>query len=303
MTKSGSASSRSVSGRTMSPMTRSGIVTGSRVILNLMAPWCSYARSRESSACTRSFVIALPLALVVRAERTLARCGGVAGERTFIPVQAEPAEAVEDDFHGRLRVARGVGVLDAQDEGATRVAGIEPVEERGAGAADVEKAGGTGGEADSRFHGVKRKSVSRCGVPQSRPAALHLRQAVPLSTGLCTGAYARFTAVRSGIAIPAPRVRPRQQRQTFDAQQASTVGWARPAAEVGDQPPPSLPGLAPSTHLVPAADAVGYTLDAAPQLLLLPPLAPEPVQANERRFCQTSLPAPRPRRSLPPRSI
>ena len=78
--------------------------------------------------------------------------GGVAGERAFVPVEAEPAQAVEDDVHGFLRIARGVGVLDAQDERAAGVAGVKPVEQRGARAADVQVAGGRRGKSDARFH-------------------------------------------------------------------------------------------------------------------------------------------------------
>jgi len=63
------------------------------------------------------------LRLKIRAASAFARAGGVAGERAFIPVEAEPAQAVEDDVHGFLGIARGVGVLDAQDKRAAGVAG------------------------------------------------------------------------------------------------------------------------------------------------------------------------------------
>ena len=101
-----------------------------------------------------ALVIFLPLALEIRAEVALARAGGVAGERAFVPIEAEPAQAVEDDVHGLLRIARGVGVLDAEDERAAGVAGVKPVEQRGARAADVQVAGRRRGEADARFHGL-----------------------------------------------------------------------------------------------------------------------------------------------------
>ena len=87
-----------------------------------------------------ALVILLALDLEIRPAFAFARAGGVAGERAFIPGEAKPAQAVEDDLHGFLRVARGVGVFDAQDEGAAGMAGVEPVEEGGAGAADVEEA-------------------------------------------------------------------------------------------------------------------------------------------------------------------
>ena len=46
-----------------------------------------------------------------------------------------------------------VGVLDAQDEHAAVASGKQPVEERGASAADVEVAGGRRSEANARDHG------------------------------------------------------------------------------------------------------------------------------------------------------
>ena len=51
-----------------------------------------------------------------------------------------------------LAVALGVGVFDAQDEGAPGVAGEEPVEQGRPGAADVEEPGGRGSETDPRPH-------------------------------------------------------------------------------------------------------------------------------------------------------
>ena len=54
----------------------------------------------------------------------------------------------EDAVDPLLAVALGVGVLDAQDEGAAGVAGEEPVEQRRPGAADVEEPRGRRGEAD-----------------------------------------------------------------------------------------------------------------------------------------------------------
>ena len=79
------------------------------------------------------------LGLVVRAVRP-------AFFRPLIPVEAEPVHAVEDRLAGCLGVAGGIGVLDAEDERAFVLTGEEPVEKGGAGAADVEVAGGGGGE-------------------------------------------------------------------------------------------------------------------------------------------------------------
>jgi len=98
-------------------------------------------------------VVGVALALEVGPAGAFAGAGGVAGEGAFVPVEAEPAEAAQDDIDGFLGVAGGIGVLDAEDEGAAGVASVEPVEEGGAGASDVEVAGGRGGKADARFHG------------------------------------------------------------------------------------------------------------------------------------------------------
>ena len=62
---------------------------------------------------------------------------GSADLGTFVPVQAQPAQGVEQHEVGVLGVALGVGVLDAEDEGAAVVACEGPVEERGARHADV----------------------------------------------------------------------------------------------------------------------------------------------------------------------
>ena len=79
----------------------------------------------------------------------------------LVPVQAEPAQRVEQLQVGLLRVARRVGVLDAEHERAARVARVRPVEQRRADQADVRRAGGRGAEADThsgaggRSHGLQ----------------------------------------------------------------------------------------------------------------------------------------------------
>jgi len=78
-----------------------------------------------------------PFALAAGAE-------SAADPRSLVPAEAEPREAVVDDVEERLGVALLVRVLDAQDEDAAGVAGVKPVEQRRAGAADVEEPGGTG---------------------------------------------------------------------------------------------------------------------------------------------------------------
>ncbi len=72
----------------------------------------------------------------------------------LVPIESEPAEAVEDDLDGLRGVACLVGVLDAQDERTAAVARVEPVEEGGASPAHVEVTGGRRGKADAdlRIH-------------------------------------------------------------------------------------------------------------------------------------------------------
>src|SRR5262249_37974876 len=70
----------------------------------------------------------------------------------FVPGDAEPAEAVEDWLKRLGLVALGIGVVDAEDELSALLPGEQPVEQRGAYAADVQIAGGTGGEAGAHGH-------------------------------------------------------------------------------------------------------------------------------------------------------
>ena len=59
-----------------------------------------------------------------------------------VPVEVQPAHAFEDGRNCRLGGARLVGILDPKQELAAVVAGEEPVEQGGAGAPDVQEAGG-----------------------------------------------------------------------------------------------------------------------------------------------------------------
>src|SRR5438093_653566 len=58
--------------------------------------------------------------------------------RPLAPVEAEPLEGLEDRGDVLVGRARTVGVLDPEDEGPAVVARVEPVEQRGARAPDVE---------------------------------------------------------------------------------------------------------------------------------------------------------------------
>jgi hypothetical protein len=88
--------------------------------------------------------LALPVGRMRPAAQTLA----------FVRRQPQPGQAVEDVAHGALVGAVRVAVLDAEDVGAAALAGVEIVEQRGAGVADVQVARGRRRETDSYGHGT-----------------------------------------------------------------------------------------------------------------------------------------------------
>ena len=93
-------------------------------------------------------VAVVGLARLDQAARDLGVVGG-AGElmhRLAVPVELEPAQAVEDGVDRRLGRALAVGVLDAEAEQPAVVAREQPVEQRGARPADVQEAGRRGRE-------------------------------------------------------------------------------------------------------------------------------------------------------------
>jgi hypothetical protein len=69
-----------------------------------------------------------------------------------VPVDAEPGEPVENGLDRRLRRALAVGVLDPQQHFSATPACVKPVEQRGARATDMQKAGGRGGKAGDDGH-------------------------------------------------------------------------------------------------------------------------------------------------------
>ena len=71
----------------------------------------------------------------------------------FVPVEAQPAQAFEDGLHAGVGIALDVGVVKAQDHRPAVVAGIEPVEDKRARAADVKKTGRRGRKSDARTRG------------------------------------------------------------------------------------------------------------------------------------------------------
>ncbi|CAB4541180.1 unannotated protein [freshwater metagenome] len=58
---------------------------------------------------------------------------------TFIPVETEPAQCIQQLFVGFFRVALGVGVLDAEDERSANVTRVRPVEQASPNQADVRR--------------------------------------------------------------------------------------------------------------------------------------------------------------------
>src|SRR5687767_2441635 len=94
-----------------------------------------------------------------------------AGDRTFIPGEPEPAEPVENPRDHVRRRSLDVGVFDAQDEDAAMAPRVEPVEKRGAGAADVEVACGGWSEADAGDHGNRVPQAGTLSIwpPPVRP--------------------------------------------------------------------------------------------------------------------------------------
>ena len=77
------------------------------------------------------------------------RAHGAADLWPFIPVEAEPAQILEDRRVGVGRRALDVGVFDAQDERTVLPARKQPVEERRADVADVKMACGARSESDA----------------------------------------------------------------------------------------------------------------------------------------------------------
>jgi hypothetical protein len=69
--------------------------------------------------------------------------------RSFVPIDPEPSQPVENPLDHLGRGTLGVGVLDAKDEGAAVAARVKPVEQRRARATHMQVSGGRGGETDA----------------------------------------------------------------------------------------------------------------------------------------------------------
>ena len=74
---------------------------------------------------------------------------GAADVGALVPGEAEPAEGVEDHLLGGRHEAGAVGVLDAEDELAVALPGVDVVDEADVGGAYVRVAGGRWSDANT----------------------------------------------------------------------------------------------------------------------------------------------------------
>ena len=77
----------------------------------------------------------------------------------FVPTQIEPLQALENRIERGLRIALDVGVVNAQDHRPVVVPGVEPVENEGSRAANMQIARRRGGETNSQHEisGYRRR--------------------------------------------------------------------------------------------------------------------------------------------------
>ena len=103
--------------------------------------------SAAAARCAAISSAVIPAAIGVAGRHHLVRDGGVAlgtrelEQRVVVPVQPQPAHAVEDRLDRRLRRARAIGILDAEQEAPAVVARVQPVEQRRTCPADVQESG------------------------------------------------------------------------------------------------------------------------------------------------------------------
>lgn len=105
--------------------------------VGLFAEALQFLGRREVAVCMPGREQAMRVALMALEVRSLV-------DDLLVPIEAEPREALEDCPGAFLGAAGPVGVLDAQEELAAVLSRVEPVEERRAGAADVQESGGGG---------------------------------------------------------------------------------------------------------------------------------------------------------------
>ena len=119
----------------------------------------------------------------------------------LVPVEAEPAQVLEDAGLGLARRALGVGVLDAQDERAVLAVREQPVEQRRARVADVELPG-----RDSERIGLASTSGAS-GLQPARTACAAI--ASPRPTASTPSLVLPLTLTRSAAMPSAPASRAR----------------------------------------------------------------------------------------------
>ena len=89
----------------------------------------------------------------------------------FVPVEAQPAQPLKDRLHAGVGVALNVGIVQAQHHGPAVVASIEPIEDKGPGAAHMQKAGGRGRKANARSSGAgKSWNQASCSLVSTHDA-------------------------------------------------------------------------------------------------------------------------------------
>ena len=123
----------------------------------------------------------------------------------LVPGETKPLEAFEDGVERRLRVALDVGIVDTENHSALIAAGVEPIKDKGSGAAYMQVTRRRGGEADSGHQtlriasGRRRRAFGRGpGVARERVVRranpLPAERRWPFYRRKARGYYAKFCA-------------------------------------------------------------------------------------------------------------
>ena len=139
---------RETGARAIVPPGPSGALGGLALSLQLLGRAVAVIRAAAVDQPLRRGAVAIdPLRLEIRTERS-------ADERPFIPVEAKPSQPVEDAVDHVGRRSLGVRVFDPEHERAAVPAREQPVEERGARAADVQVSRRRRREADANHPAI-----------------------------------------------------------------------------------------------------------------------------------------------------
>ena len=136
-------------------------------------------------------------------------------EGTFVGVEPQPSEPVHDRIVRRPRRTLAVGVLDPEHERAAPTACEKPVEQGGAGAADVKEPGRAGRESGADVHGRRIHTSRTCAAtagranrePGSHPAVRSFTLHVPGARS-SVGEHRLHTAGVAGSIPAAPTNHP-----------------------------------------------------------------------------------------------